>query len=263
MNQHKKAFLNKITSFLEVDYNILENDTLVVFDVDDVLTVPNATTGMYGEYKNKWGEIINEYKRKSPDFSKNLEYYLSILYSQQEEIILDPSIYKVLHSLKLKNIPTIACSSWKTGKFGIIENMAEHRYKVLKDLNIMFDWSYYNIKLNLLVDGTDKKPAFSKGVICTDGANKGGVLLAFFNQIKYKPKNLIFFDDSLKNMNDVKNMCEKNNINFIGYHYIKSIPSNWNEKLVRFKIENLIKHNIWYKNDEIALFHFKKNKNHN
>lgn len=250
----------EITSFSEADFSALDSETLIVFDIDGVLTIPNASTGMYLENREKWGNIINEYKVKHPHFSQNTDYYFSILYKHQEEMVLEPIIYDILRNLKNKNISTIACSTWPNGPMGSIQNMSAQRYTVLKDLGIKFDWSYLKIKLDLVSDLKDKKPVFSNGIICTDGVRKGVALLSLFAQTKYYPKTIVFFDDHLEKIKDVQDMCHKNKIKFYGYHYKKPISSKWNEDLVRFKIENLIQKETWFKNDEEALCHFKNQK---
>jgi hypothetical protein len=263
--------IKNITALSQADFHSLDKQTLVVFDVDEVLTAPNASSGMFTTHRNEYGNLIKEFKKKYPKYASDYEMYSSIIFKSQQEVIIDKDTLSLLKNLKSKNIKTIACSTWPSGPQGVIPNMASHRYDVLRALKITFDWSfsndvfYLNQKLYPKTNNEKvKKPLYYKGVICTDGEDKGMSLLRFFRHKKYYPKTIIFFDDSLNKIKDVQQMCKENNINFYGYHYTNRLDTHWNETLVRFKIKKLIEDKTWFKNDEQALKAFKdssQNKN--
>lgn len=254
--------VKSITQLSDIDLNHLDSKTLIVFDVDGVLTLPNATTGMFTTYQKEYGDIIKDLQNTYPDYKNNYDLYCSIIFKGQEEMIIDPNLEKILNHLKKQGIKTIACSAWPSGPQGLIQSQAEHRYSVLKNLNIVFDWSFPDVIFKLKEEqGPRKKyqPVYYRGIICADGQDKGSSLLDFFQKIHFMPKKIIFIDDSLKKIDEVRQMCEKNNIHFVGYHYTRILPTNkrWKPDLVRFKLERLIREKKWFKNDEEALKAFK------
>ena len=266
-SQKSISEIKSITELSQVNLESLDKQTLVVFDVDEVLTAPNASSGMFTTHRNEYGNLIKEFKASYPEYLSDYEMYSSIIFKHQQEVIIDKDALEILKNLRDRNIHTIACSTWPSGKQGLIKSMASHRYDVLKELTIKFDWSFsddiFYLKKNHSQATKSQKinnPIYYKGIICTDGEDKGAALLLFFRHTKYRPKTIIFFDDSLKKIKDVQQMCKENNINFYGYHYTHRLDTRWNEELVRFKIKTLIENKIWFKNDEDALKAFESSK---
>lgn len=57
------------------------------------------------------------------------------------------------------------------------------------------------------------------GVLFADRLDKGGVLAAFFDRIKYKPKRIVYVDDQRKHVEAVQKAMRKVGIAFDGFRY--------------------------------------------
>ena len=66
----------------------------------------------------------------------------------------------------------------------------------------------------------DSHVGFYKGVLSVEPYNnKGKKLLEFFEKINYTPKAVIFVDDELHYVEDVRQTMKERNISFIGFRY--------------------------------------------
>lgn len=104
----------------------------------------------------------------------------------------------------------------------------EFRHKELLGVGIDFSKSFQEFFIfnNLpLYDG--HYPLLSKGILYTNRIPKGEVLSAFLEKMKgsLKPSLIIFFDDRLSNILDVKKTTEERNIKYMGFIYNKI--SHW------------------------------------
>lgn len=148
--------IKNITKLSQADLSDLNKETLVVFDVDEVLIAPNASSGMFTTHRNEYGNLIKEFKNSYPKYASEYEMYSSIIFNSQEELIIDKDTLTILDNLRDRDIKTIACSTWPSGSQGLIKSMASHRYDVLKELKIKFDWSFPNDIFYLISEDSQK-----------------------------------------------------------------------------------------------------------
>lgn len=70
-----------------------------------------------------------------------------------------------------------------------------------------------------------EKPAYyTPGILFANGNDKGAVLEAFLNKLKYRPRKIVFVDDQRKHVVSVEKMAQRLGIkrnNFIGVRYGK------------------------------------------
>ena len=62
-------------------------------------------------------------------------------------------------------------------------------------------------------------PLYYKGILFTDYVCKGSMLGKFLETIRWKPSNVIFFDDKLTNLQAVQMAMHAKNIPFQGFLY--------------------------------------------
>ncbi|MBA3814482.1 MAG: DUF2608 domain-containing protein [Alphaproteobacteria bacterium] len=101
-----------------------------------------------------------------------------------------------------------------------------------------------------MINGFNRNPVFYKGILSTDLEVKGPVLGAFLDQVKLKPHKIVMFDDDLPCLQSVQQECEKRGIAFHGYQYLGAHAKPWDEAIVQFQADYLIKHKKWLNNDE-------------
>lgn len=248
------------TNSLEPFENAAEtatNDTLIIFDVQEVLIVAKdqILTPLYkDDYRVIKDRIISTYPH-----DQQIKLFSTILSEYQTEIV-DHKIVKTLENLKQKGIKAIALTSGYTGSYGVIKSREDLRLKRLNEIGISFKDSFPNIAplIFLHLEGVNSKhlPMFKDGVIFACRLSKGEVLKAFLNEVNYKPKKIIFVDNQLKNMKSVESYCQEEGIEFIGFHYnfIRSKPKlALNKKVVQYQFKVLERDHRWLSDKEAQL----------
>lgn len=245
------AEITTIHSFSEASpqLELSDKDTLVIFDVDDVLIIsedfvlrPSAAGFDPVCWKNKTEEEIN--------------YLVSIIQSEMDFILIDPSIPSLIESLQTKGIKTLALTACRTGKFGMIENVEDWRIEQLLDHKIDFTPSWKDAPprfFSQLVATNQNPPLFKKGILLLGDfyletiSTKGKVLEAFLDTLNWQPKRVLFFDDKIKNLTAVQEVLEKRKIEYHGYLYkgADTMPGSFDKELAEFQIQHLTKHKEW------------------
>lgn len=183
-----EANIRQLSSFKDA-IPLLEKippDTLVIFDMDDTLVV----------YRD---ESLPPALTES--FTPNL-----------------------IRKLQEKGIKTIALTATTV----VDAPQEELRYKELLEVGIDFSRSFQEFFIfNNFPLYKEHYPLLSKGIIYTNSMSKGEVLSAFLEKVKdsLQPSLIIFFDDRLNNILDVKKAAEERNINYVGFFYNKIL--NW------------------------------------
>lgn len=248
--QKKIQDVEVIHSFNEVNFNAIESDTMVIFDVDETLTQPTDTY------------LINEHSPQAAAFKKKLflhhldvkdwDALASIMLQEAPRPLVEPIVVQKIKELKARHILIIACTSMNTGPYGGVSSLEEWRYSHLKSLEFQGSYENFIFKVNRF----NRNPVFYKGILSTDLELKGPVLGTFLDQIKLKPHKIVMFDDDLSCLQSVQKECEKRAIAFQGYHYQGAHSKPWDEALIQFQADYLIKNKKWLNDEEVSLFGF-------
>ena len=229
--------------------NTSDQNTFVVFDVDEVLLTASDQVLQHKTYANeKLGAIAQQVSL--PEFY-NL---MSILFLQRKAKHVDPGFVSLLRELQNKKVRAIALTNCQTSGFGQMSSMKNWRLNELKNLDYHFDHSWQNTPEKIFEDlptefeGTF--PIFDQGVLFTNNAPKGKVLKAFLDYQRYNPHQIIFIDDRFDYIDSVGEVAKEAAISYVGIHYTAAAADTGNspdicEKRVSLQIEVLIKEKIW------------------
>lgn len=229
---NNKCLIQEINNFIPVIkmLKLINNkDTLVIFDVDDVLIISNEDNDFRHPYRAQlWQELQN---KLLPDTEK-IEILQSRIISTIKWQLIESRILKMFNYLHMHNISTIGLTAMGTGKFGVIKKKEDFRIEGLKSVDVSFA-SLTPLKSQELVaqlsnanmihknrcTGTSGVPMLKEGIVFTAGVDKGIMLEYMLNKHKYCPKNFIFVDDLFVNIESIKNLSLKLKVNFYGFHY--------------------------------------------
>lgn len=208
---HLWGQLTAIRSFEELLPIIANTDskTLVVFDIDDVLVQPKnpvLQAHTIYEYYKHFEEITQDLN--SSQMQVLFAYRTSQYPLELVDLRLPPSIQK----LQEKRIQVIALSAFITGDLFGINSIEEKRIEDLKKLGIDFSTTYGKmppIIFSNFPSFNHSYPMFKQGILFTNGVDhhdsiKGNVLISFLWQLGTLPKEIIFIDDRIEN---VENVC--------------------------------------------------------
>jgi hypothetical protein len=90
-------------------------------------------------------------------------------------------------------------------------------------------------------------PELYRGILCCNQQEKGAVVGALRDTISWWPSRIIFFDDSIINVESVAQECKKRRIPFTGFEYrgAQVDAIEWDEKMMEQQLDYLIEHEQW------------------
>ncbi|MFY7991751.1 MAG: DUF2608 domain-containing protein [Bacteriovoracaceae bacterium] len=227
-----------------------DKDTLIIFDVDDVLITYNDMV------LRPCGARFRPVSWKDID-PKEIPYLMSIMLNEGKIILIDSSAPRLVNKLENRGVKTIALTAARTGKFGVIENAEDWRLKILKQFNLDFSKSFPKNQIIYFGDGAKKEndySLFKDGVLFLgdEKSTKGALLVQFLDKVQWKPKKVIFIDDKMSHLSSLENALNEAKIPFQGYQYkgVEKLPGELNEQIAEVQFTYLRKDHKWLSDSE-------------
>lgn len=226
--------------------------TLVIFDVDDVLMRPTQEFDFRHPARK---EFIQQVQAQEGG-ARTFQDYVALIFERRTVELMDPRVTGILKGLAERHVPAIALSSWWTGRFGHIEKMEELRFEGLAQLGLVFkelapfEGEYSFAQLNT-GKGT---PIYRDGVLLTSFEDKGAALKALLKAEKKAFSKVIFIDDDVKNVEAVEAACQELAMAFTGIHYTakkKQPLPELDAKKEALRFEILGKEGVWLLDAEL------------
>lgn len=203
----------------------LNSDSLVIFDVDGVISMPKnpCLRGKnFAKYRELFLHLIDSLSVEEKD------YFIGLLATDSGSQLVEESISEIIRKIKFHQAKVIALTAIPSGKIDNIENMTIWRQKQLFNHGIDLSSSFQEDKLIVLDEfskNLNSYPSFFKGILTANGigvASKGDVLVSFLNKMQYMPRRIIFFDDHLFHLESVEKAISiiSPSTSFIGFHYL-------------------------------------------
>lgn len=262
------CFAETITTsdFKVIETKVLNADenTLVIFDVDDVLLHPKDQI-LKIHNKPYSEEIYKQIEARYTQADAQELYSYSLLQRQNGPV--DKRMITLINQAQNKGIPVIALTNCLTGAFGKIASLEDWRIQELKRIGYHFDKAWKNFKEKSFNEIQPKEPnrfpVFKQGAIFTANTPKGDTLKAFLNYTEQKPKKIIFIDDKKKYLESVEAFAQGVGIEFLGIEYTAVKESKiepLNKERANLQFEILEKEHKWL-SDEEADARIRKGKN--
>ena len=197
----------------------LEN-TLVVFDVDEVLIAPDDTI-----LRSCGHDLLQQHLHYHQLHKDNERQHLltSIIMQDAKRSLIDKDIPEIIQWLQKMGVKVIALTAIKPQNFGKIASVPDWRINELKNHGISFEDAFPSYPTKpIVLDPNDRKlpPLFKKGIIFSDLHEKGKVLAAFLKELEFYPEQLIFIDDRAYNIRSMDSEMTKLGIkNVVCMHY--------------------------------------------
>ncbi|ETZ04341.1 DUF2608 domain-containing protein [Holospora undulata] len=223
-----------------------DQDTLVVFDVDNVISAPSDLIGR-PKARPVRRAVFKEYEQK---YGKERAVHIhSLYYLRASEEFVEKEIKEIILGLYARKIPSIALTAMGTGKFGNIDDPMHLRVFRLKEKGILF--GFENLNKRIL---WDDEAGYESGVIFSGKQSKGEALQYFLENIAHwKPKHIIFVDDNLEYLNSMSSMCNRLKIKFTGFHYKAAVfdqDEELSSEIARLQLKTLDEKEIWIPDSE-------------
>jgi hypothetical protein len=247
---------------IEIEVAQADNETLVIFDYNDVL-LELVDAALLTENEKVSDQIAIDLMNGSKISKDQIITALSILTRDMKTQLAHekwPLLIIVLQSRGIKTVLLTSCGAGKQGVVEAVENVCrDHLLKV--GIDFRKTWTYLkrlefpNIPRKHYHMCNTHFCAFVDGMLFADGADKGDVLKAFLSKIPhYKFKKIIFIDDKLKNLKSVEKICTEIGIQFVGieftYSKIKKHPP-MNPERVKKQYKTLMLEKRWISDAEM------------
>lgn len=225
-------------SLIEKASNRLDRDSLVLFDVDATLIVPDDVL-LKPKRKEFFEHLIASYTDR--------DLFREIRMKAPHTLVDDRSI-RLVQNLQQNKIPVIAFTAAPSKVRGV-EEPGVWRVDELQRYGFDFSSAFPNLNFLELpkTETQQHAPLFKSGVLYSSFHSKGDVLIVFLQKIGLNPKKVIFVDDELKHVQSVVASLDQQDIPCIGIHYTAADEGscNLNEKQARFQINYFIQHDVW------------------
>lgn len=237
--------------------NATDENSLVLFDVDDTLIEPASVVfrpkTVENEAYHPW--LVELTSRVYGSADKPEAYYGSIWKTKEVPLLIEPAIVEMIQMLQnRKRAKVMALTALRTGAHFTIPSLPKWRFNQLKELGIDFSKANFpDMAFDELPKGDDGNyPVLYHGILCTSTSSKGAVLGAFLDRVQWKPDRVIFFDDSLKRVEQVAEEMRKREIPFQGFQYKGGdlLPGELDKEVAEFQLKYLVEHEDWLTEDE-------------
>lgn len=244
---------------LEQELQFADENTLVMFDVDDTLLYPKEL--ILRKCNNDVNEELVNSILKNPEIlppDRYEKHYLhTLVLTTTEFILIDPKVVPLISSLQKRNIPTIAFTKMGSWSLGIIPSLTEFRISQLKKQGIDFSEAFKQPQFpqfQVVVKG-DKSFCFKGGVLFSNEFDKGPILTMFLEALKWKPSKIIFLDDRYDYLETVEEALSDSGIEFTGIYYTaaKNESAPLDRDVAEFQFRYLAEHGKWLDDEQARL----------
>lgn len=190
----------------------IDQETLVIFDIDNTIAEPEQTIGSDEWFYYKVQKIMQQKKiNQTYAISEAVGFFILIHRVIQLRPIetLTPHLIRFLQN---DGIHTIALTA---RSLPIVQRTIEQL------LLLGIDFSRTELldhELDFILTHPGK---YKNGIIFCGENNKGTVLTEILTYANYRPKKIVFIDDKRKNLLLVEHAVTQDHIDFIGIHYTR------------------------------------------
>ncbi|MCH9630417.1 MAG: hypothetical protein S4CHLAM37_04160 [Chlamydiia bacterium] len=202
--------------------NACEN-TLIVFDIDNTLIVPETAAFQIPNVKPRKKLL----KHIVPSWTENeLGIAISLMGLEGMGILLDKSTPELIQRLQKKGVRCIALTALNTGLYEGYKDIFAHRANQLKKHGIDFSDSAPHTEytvFNQLTKEVGCYPAARDGIVMSNGEKneKGHVLLAYLDRANWSPEFVVFVDDKKSHVENMSSILNEKGIKNTCVHFEK------------------------------------------
>lgn len=208
------ALTREIKSFNEA-LPYIDQDTLLVFDVDNTLITPTTAIG-----SDQWFYCLYDVYGKKPLENRGLDKKLMDFWNQVQSKIQVRPVEKLgpefVRQQQAQGIKMMALTARTSDILSVtIQQLASIGVHLEK--NTIFSGV---MKLSKKLLGTADTAFFNHGVLSVGESNsKGSVFTQFLKKLKFTPKKVVYIDDREKHVKTMEAELGKMKIPYFGFRY--------------------------------------------
>lgn len=240
---HSTSDLGQIEKELET----LDSDSLVLFDVDSTLIVPDDAI-LRPSSEDFLKELLGG--NTVQDLPTGRRYIFREILLNAPHSLVDESSISCIQNLQEKGIPVIAFTAAPRGKVGEIASVADWRIEELKRFGFDFSSTFAEEGVLELPKNPDKEfsPLFKSGILFASLHPKGDTLQKFLHAIGWTPNRVVLIDDQLEYVQSVGKALESLGIPYTGFHYTaaEKMPYKLNRETAQFQVHSFLEQGKWF-----------------
>ncbi len=200
------AAMSELASYNDLDLSLIDQDTLVVFDIDNTLIRQNSLIGTH-----QWGDHMRSRAIENGiSAEKAAEIQHAAFQSVQpyvQVVKVEEDVDAILKHLQKNHISHFAL----TARAPVLKEVT---FKQLESVNLFFNKSFpEQNNLSLIRD------YFYKGLIFSGSTPKGEILKTILQNSVYKYKKIIFIDDRKYNLDSIESSLKDEPVVLLTYRY--------------------------------------------
>jgi hypothetical protein len=209
----------QVASFAEMEEELLalSPEGLAVFDVDQTLIIPTDKI-----LRPCGQKLLYQMCMEQALTLQQFDLLSSRALEQLSFELLEERCVSCIHRLQERQVPTIALTAMRTGRWHDVVSMEQWRFHQLKAFDLDFSAALAGNPEVVLMNGGNgcSTVTFSNGIIASGDVPKGIALSAFLDVFSWHPQHVIFVDDRLDALESVEQAMAEKGISFKGYHYM-------------------------------------------
>tara|TARA_Y100001933_G_C18994541_1_gene561937 strand:+ start:1104 stop:1838 length:735 start_codon:yes stop_codon:yes gene_type:complete len=232
LKDERKFISMKYFKSIEEFIKKISEECLVVIDIDNTISKPDKKYNYFGS--DFWYEYQIELINKNSGFFKNIEELnekITDIISNLDMVYCEDNVDKVILNIH-KEKEVILLTSRDTPTY---TSTIRHIYPINKYLLI----EEHIKKLECERIENKQRPSLKNGIIFANGHNKGNLLKSYINQSNKKFKKIVFIDDKISNLINVKNKLGDKVI-CIHYTYEDKNKEIFEEKKENSEFKNIL-----------------------
>jgi hypothetical protein len=255
---------NNVLEILGLIKQVADKNTIVVFDVDNVLMMQGGlvyrSSILFEVLKEKYGSCESHpIKQFWCDQIINIADLLSC--HKEKSTPVDDKMHDVINYLLENKIKSLALTHASYLAIHEGKPYDQVRYNDLKSLGIDFIALSGLNNSEIISLENSEKIKLHNGIIFARNQqekqlNKGFCLNAVLEKLSYKPSKIVFIDDMAENHHHVMNACADKGIEFYGLHYTKAYEIDdmkYCFDLVNIQLNRLLERGEWLTDSEARL----------
>lgn len=231
---------------IEKELETLDSNSLVLFDVDLTLIVPNDAI-LRPASSDYLDELLGG--EKVQNLPTGRRYVFREILTKAPHSLIDERSLSLVRKLQERGVPVAAFTNAPRGKVGNIESVADWRVEELQRFGFDFSSTWQNKEIVELPKDQDQEfaPIFKSGIIFSSLHPKGKTLSNFLAAIDWKPKKVVMIDDEVKYVQSVGESLKTLGVSYTGFHYTgaKQLPCNLDRETAQFQVRRFFESGEW------------------
>ncbi len=207
------AKIIEIKNISEISKYAKDENTLVVFDIDNTILEPDNNDG-YGS--DQWfSALVKSKTDKGFNTISAIEMVLPEYYKAHDSIkvktVEENETLKVINLLQKQKIPVIALTARSLP-------MTNNTFRELKEINIDLTPTALS-KQNITFKKNEFPAKYQKGILFVGNNNKGKLLKTYLSAVSFEPSKIVMIDDKEHHLKKIETEFKGTKTSFIGLRY--------------------------------------------